>query len=423
MYNILQKLKPIIMGTKVSTAIILYKSQTKKNGKHPAKLRVTYNRKQMYYSIDNKERIYEFTIEEFNKVTASKPRGVFKDIKLEFSLVEDKANRIISSMEDFSFKQFKTKFGISGGDLTNVLFYYERRIKEFAENEQWCSWQAYITTSRSLQKYFGSKRIDFKEITAHELKRYEQWFVAQDVSLTTVKAYFTTIRAIFKIAQREGAISKDLYPFGEGKYKMPMGNNFKRALKLSEIKQIYYYETEEFSRQDEAKDMWLFSYLLNGANMNDIVRLKYKNMSNEFITFIRRKTRSNAKTRPISVPITDELKRIIDKWGNIDHSPENYIFKYIDKDMTEKQVRRNLDQLIQRTNRNMKRIAKDIGIEQTVTTYTARHSFSTVLKRSGVSTEFIGESLGHNNLMTTELYLDSFEDDTKKEIAKHLTAF
>jgi len=29
------------------------------------------------------------------------------------------------------------------------------------------------------------------------------------------------------------------------------------------------------------------------------------------------------------------------------------------------------------------------------TTYVVRHTFSTVLKRSGVSTEFIQESLGH----------------------------
>jgi integrase len=55
--------------------------------------------------------------------------------------------------------------------------------------------------------------------------------------------------------------------------------------------------------------------------------------------------------------------------------------------------------------------------------YTARHSFSTVLKRSGVSIEFISESLSHNDLRTTELYLDSFEDEKKKEVAKHLTSF
>ena len=412
------------MGAKVSTAIVLYKSQTKKNGKHPAKLRVTHNRKQMYYSIDNKERVYEFTPEEFNKVIAPKPRGVFRDIKLEFSLIEDKANKIIASMETFSFRQFKTKFGIAGGDLTNILFYFERRIKEFADNDQWCSWQQFTTAMRTLKRYFGSNQIDFKELTVHELEKYEQWMVTQNLSMSSINTYITSTRTIFKIAQREGAISKDIYPFGEGGYKLPSSQNVKRALKMEEIKKIYYYECEEFSSRDKAKDLWLFSYLLNGANMNDIVRLKYKNMSPEFITFIRRKTRKTSKAaKPISVAITDDLRRIIDKWGNKDRSPENYIFRFLDKDMTEKQIRRCLDQLIKKTNNNMKKIASELGIEKTVTTYTARHSFSTVLKRSGVSTEYIGESLGHNNLRTTELYLDSFEDETKKEVAKHLTAF
>lgn len=64
-----------------------------------------------------------------------------------------------------------------------------------------------------------------------------------------------------------------------------------------------------------------------------------------------------------------------------------------------------------------------MDIEENITTYTARHSFSTVLKRSGVSTEFISESLGHSDLKTTENYLDSFEDDIKHEYANFLTAF
>jgi site-specific recombinase XerD len=55
--------------------------------------------------------------------------------------------------------------------------------------------------------------------------------------------------------------------------------------------------------------------------------------------------------------------------------------------------------------------------------YIARHSFSTVLKRSGVSAEFISESLSQSDLKTTENYLDSFEDDIKREYANLLTAF
>lgn len=46
-----------------------------------------------------------------------------------------------------------------------------------------------------------------------------------------------------------------------------------------------------------------------------------------------------------------------------------------------------------------------------ITTYYARRSFVTILKNSGVSTEFISEALGHNSLSTTKSYLAGFEHD------------
>lgn len=74
-------------------------------------------------------------------------------------------------------------------------------------------------------------------------------------------------------------------------------------------------------------------------------------------------------------------------------------------------------------NKALKSIAGDLKIDKTLTTYTARHSFSTVLKRSGASIEFISESLGHSSVKTTLFYLDSFEDDRKKEYARTLMGF
>ena len=71
----------------------------------------------------------------------------------------------------------------------------------------------------------------------------------------------------------------------------------------------------------------------------------------------------------------------------------------------------------------MKTIAEDLSIKKPVTTYAARHSFATVLKRSGASTELISEMLGHSNLKTTKNYLASFESETLKHTAKALTAF
>ena len=71
----------------------------------------------------------------------------------------------------------------------------------------------------------------------------------------------------------------------------------------------------------------------------------------------------------------------------------------------------------------MEKIRTKLNIEKKVTTYVARHTLSTVLKRSGVSTEFIQEALGHTDIRTTENYLDSFEKEIKKEYTARLLAF
>src|SRR6056297_2345967 len=122
------------MSTKVTTAVVLFKKRQKKNGTYPAKLRLTCDRRQMYYTIDTKNRVYEFTEDDFNKITGPKPRGEFKEIQLEFSLIEEKAQKIIKSMSEFSFDQFKAHFGIAGGNMRNVFHYLDLKVAAYKKN-------------------------------------------------------------------------------------------------------------------------------------------------------------------------------------------------------------------------------------------------------------------------------------------------
>ena len=85
--------------------------------------------------------------------------------------------------------------------------------------------------------------------------------------------------------------------------------------------------------------------------------------------------------------------------------------------------RKNLTKdLTKRINKRMKLIGEAVGIDG-ISTYTARHSFATVLKRSGANIAFISESLGHNDLKTTEHYLASFEKEERQKNANLLTKF
>ena len=53
-------------------------------------------------------------------------------------------------------------------------------------------------------------------------------------------------------------------------------------------------------------------------------------------------------------------------------------------------------------------------------TYTARHSFASVLKKSGVNIALISEALGHSDLTTTQIYLDSFDNEQIDNAMKNL---
>ena len=71
-------------------------------------------------------------------------------------------------------------------------------------------------------------------------------------------------------------------------------------------------------------------------------------------------------------------------------------------------------------NHALKRIGERLGIQINLTTYTARHSYATVLKRSGVNTAIISESPGHSSEKVTQIYLDSFENSQINEAMKNL---
>ncbi len=73
-------------------------------------------------------------------------------------------------------------------------------------------------------------------------------------------------------------------------------------------------------------------------------------------------------------------------------------------------------------NKRMVQIGEALGIGN-ISTYTARHSFATVLKRAGANIAYISESLGHQDLKTTENYLASFEREERQRNAELLTKF
>ncbi|PZR19266.1 MAG: recombinase XerD [Flavobacterium psychrophilum] len=303
--------------------------------------------------------------------------------------------------------------------LAVFLFYISKLLNEHRIRTA----AHYQTTYNVLARFSGNVR--FVDIDVVYLKRFEAWMLEHKYSKTTVGIYTRCLRALFNEAIFQGIIKREnCYPFGRRLYQPPTSRNIKKALTLEDVSKIYYYNPEN-KQERKAKDFWLFSYFANGINPTDIMNLKYKNIEGEYLVFERAKTVNATRLdpRPITVFISDDMRKIIDFWGNKNKDPENYIFPWMEQNITPLRKVELCELFVYSINHWMFKIGKKLGIEKKVSTYVARHTFSTIMKRSGVSTEFIQESLGHTSMKTTESYLDSFEKSIKKEYSQKLLAF
>lgn len=162
--------------------------------------------------------------------------------------------------------------------------------------------------------------------------------------------------------------------------------------------------------------------MCNGINPTDMLKLKFSDIVDGEICFVRQKTERTTKNRKeIRATISVQMQAVIDKWGNKPLS-DNYIFPYMKGNETAIEAKAITRDVVKRINKRMKLIGEELGIGN-ITTYTARHSYATVLKRSGVNISYISESLGHTDLRTTEAYLASFEKEERTKNTNLLTSF
>lgn len=399
---------------RISVMTVLDKRRPKASGLYPVKVQVVYRRVQKYYLTGK-----ELTEEEWQKLPETKSRRLLEireSIENSFSLVKYNVEAL-AEKGGFSFDALNVRLGKATGDTVNSAF--KAKIENLKKEERIGTMEWYENIYLWVEK-FGGNKISFDTITIDWLKRYER-FLLKDKNHTTVGMHMRAIRAIMNEAKKAGVIKDSQYPFGKDKYEIQAGAGRKKALTLQEIGKIVRF-SDGNETTERYRDLWFFMYLCNGINTADLVKLKYKNIHDGEICFVRQKTeRTNKTIKEICVPITPETESIIKRWGN-EPLPDNLIFPYLDG-VDDPIKRKHLTKdLTKRINKRMKRIGQALGIEN-ITTYTARHSFATVLKRSGANISYISESLGHSDLKTTEVYLASFEKEERQKNASLLTQF
>ncbi len=287
--------------------------------------------------------------------------------------------------------------------------------------------QGAIGTAYAYQNSYGVLRsfnkgraltYTFGTIDTEFLRKVEVWMRAKGNKDTTLSFQMRTLRAVFNRAIKAKAVAKEKNPFGED-YKVSKFDTRtpKRALNKEEIMKIVNADCSvENNLRHLAHDIFVFSYLCGGISFVDIANLTPANIADGRLVYTRQKTHG-----AINIPLSEQAKRIIVSYTDYCQTA-GYLFPILDigKHTTPQQKRNRIHKVCHQVNTELRQLARKLNITGEVTTYVARHSFATVLKKSGVNIGIISEALGHQNLKTTQIYLDSFENSQIDEAMRNL---
>ena len=392
--------------------VLCYKSKTLSNGEHPLMLCVCKDRKRKFQSlgISIRAELWDFK--------ANQPKAKCPNRERILVLINDKINEIQKAALDkkIAGKDFTatTLIESTTNRTTNktVGEYYLTYIQNL-KKEKRIRYAGMLEVSyNSFIKFNKHLDIPFSDIDAAWLKRYELWMKEQNLSVSTISTRVRHLRAVFNLAIAEHSIKNDCYPFHSYKVSKLNRQTVKRALTKQDILKVMQYKGTS-SMECLAIDIFIFSYLNAGINFIDIAKLKHSNIAENHLIYNREKTK-----KLINVPLQVKALEIIAKYQK-DKSP--YLFPILSPfHKTEVQIANRLHKMLAKINKHLKELGERLELPIPLTTYVARHSYATVLKRAGVSTSIISESLGHSSEKITQVYLDSFDNEQINNAMKNL---
>ena len=405
-----------------SVEAICYKVRALRDGTFPLMLRLTQNRKRKYLSLGMsvEERFWDFK--------KNTPKRNCPDRDAILSVIERKSKQ---------YREQITQFKVEGKDYTletlvqrvenpvrqmNFGEYLDYLIQQLKEENRLGYAESFKGLKSSLILYCDCLDFQFTHIDQQWLKGYEMFLIRSGKKENTIGIRFRSLRVIYNKAVSEKLVKREYYPFDDFKVSKFHEQTMKRAISKEDIKRIIELDLRTVTTYHSpylslGRDLFLFSYLSCGINLTDMARIRYCDIFEGRLSYHRQKT-----GKLISFQLQPMALDIIAKYRKPEARQDDYVFPILDRKVhkTAIQIRDKVRKANKAANKALHRIGETLGIPISLTTYVARHSYATVLKRSGVSTAIISESLGHSSEKVTQIYLDSFENSQIDEAMKNL---
>lgn len=400
-------------------SVICYKSKTLANGEHPLMLRIAQNGKSTYkslkISVAAKHWDFERNVPKPNNPNKDLIQKIILKTKLDYQqkILEKKANSeefTASSLINEQKEEIKAK---------TVEEFYLSLIEDLKQKGRIGNSYAYLNSYNTLRNFNKGKKLNytFCHIDVPFCKKFEDWMRSKGNKDTTLSYQFRTLRATYNKAIEAKIVAREKNPFIEYKLSHFNTKTIKRALSKNDILKLINANCNGQSKLRQlTHDLFSFSYLCGGISFVDIANLTRQNIIEDRLIYQRQKTHGN-----INLLLSKEASTIIAKYSTYQQEAE-YLFPILHckRHITPMQKNNRVHKICHQVNTELRKFAQELGITAEVTTYVARHSFATILKKSGVNIGIISQALGHQDIKTTQIYLSKFDNEQVDDAMKNL---
>jgi integrase len=386
-----------------SAKIVLRKKPNTK-GLYPLAIRITKNRRSTYKLIGHYIDLEDWDSKN-NEIKKSHPNSESLNNLLTSKLSEARKGLIALQTynKDASANQIKKEIYKPTSNLTFFDFVDEHlealevegKMNRLSTDSAWVSY---------IEKYCKVRHLTFHEIDERFLKKFKI-FLKGNCSLTETTAMnvMVLIRLLFNRAIKDKVVSKELYPFGPGKYKIKFPETIKVGLSEDEIKIIESLDGLSDAER-HSMNVWLYSFYFAGMRVSDVLKTRWSQIYDGRLHYRMGK---NSKLLSLKIPL--KIEKILEEYVYNRNSDDDFIFPELKKANFDdpKDLYNKIKTANKKFNKNLKAIALKSGIKKKVTMHIARHSFGNIA-RDTIHPLMLQKLYRHSDLKTTINYQANF---------------
>lgn len=268
---------------------------------------------------------------------------------------------------------------------------------------------AYYNDINKLKEFLDLKKLNLtpQQINTEHLRNFIYWLNELGLCSTSQSRVISGIKSFFKYLLLENQIEKDPSALLEAPR---IGRKLPEVLTIGEIDQLIH--AIDLSLPEGQRNKAIIETLYScGLRVSELINLRISNLYFEqgFVRIIGKGNKE--RLVPISQKAIKEINYYLEERGKLNIAEGYRDILFLNR--RGKQLTRVMIFTI------IKRLAAKANIPKNISPHTLRHSFASHLIDGGADLRAIQEMLGHESIMTTEIYTHLDREYLRDTIIEH----